>query len=100
MIWDDHDVRNNFAGPYDEQLAGRQALREYWPIASPARDPHRLYRHVRYGADLELFILDTRQYRSRNADPDGPAKTMLGETRIGLVRSMGYALQLRLGKRS
>jgi alkaline phosphatase D len=25
-----------------------------------------------------LFILDTRQYRSRNVDQDGPAKTMLG----------------------
>lgn len=79
VMWDDHDVRNNFAGPYDEQMsAGRQALREYWPIASSVEDPHRLYRNVRYGADLELFILDTRQYRSRNADPDGPAKTMLG----------------------
>ncbi len=83
VVWDDHDVRNNFSGPYDEQMpAGRQALREYWPIASPAHDPHRLYRHVRYGADLELFILDTRQYRSRNADPDGPAKTMLGATQL------------------
>ena len=45
-------------------------------------DPHRLYRTVRAGADLELFILDTRQYRSRNADQDGPAKTMLGEKQL------------------
>src|SRR6185312_1341369 len=83
VIWDDHEVRNNFSGPFDEQMpAGRQALREYWPIASPAHDPHRLYRHVRYGADLELFILDTRQYRSRNADPDGTDKTMLGATQL------------------
>lgn len=83
VVWDDHEVKNNFAGPFEEQMpAGRQALREYWPIASPAHDPHRLYRRVRYGADLELFILDTRQYRSRNADPDGPAKTMLGATQL------------------
>jgi alkaline phosphatase D len=26
-----------------------------------------------------MFVLDTRQYRSRNSDPDGPNKTMLGE---------------------
>jgi alkaline phosphatase D len=45
-------------------------------------DPHRLYRTVRAGADLEVFILDTRQYRSRNADQDGPAKTMLGERQL------------------
>jgi alkaline phosphatase D len=37
---------------------------------------------VRAGADLELFILDTRQYRSHNADQDGPAKTMLGERQL------------------
>ena len=34
VIWDDHEVRNDFAGPFDSQMpAGRQALREYWPIA-------------------------------------------------------------------
>ncbi|NOS78787.1 MAG: hypothetical protein HOP35_12660 [Nitrospira sp.] len=83
VIWDDHEVRNNFAGPFDDQMpAGRQALREYWPIASPPGDPNRMYRSVRYGADLELFILDTRQYRSRNADQDGPAKTMLGAAQL------------------
>jgi len=83
VIWDDHEVRNNFSGPFDERMpAGRQALREYWPIASPAHDLDRLYRRVRYGADLELFILDARQYRSRNADPDGSSKTMLGATQL------------------
>jgi alkaline phosphatase D len=83
VIWDDHEVRNNFAGPHDEQMPpARQALREYWPIFSMQDNPHRLYRRVRYGADLELFILDTRQYRSRNADSDGPAKTMLGSAQL------------------
>lgn len=78
-IWDDHEVRNNFSGPYDSLMpAGRQALLEYWPIGAPQDDPTRLYRKFRYGADVELFILDTRQYRSRNSDPDGPEKTMLG----------------------
>lgn len=83
VTWDDHEVRNNFSGPFDEQMpAGRQALREYWPIASPPQDPDRLYRAARFGADLELLMLDTRQYRSRNADPDGPAKTMLGAQQL------------------
>ncbi len=83
VMWDDHEVRNNFAGPHDEQMpAGRQALKEYWPIASPPDNPHRLYRSVRYGKNVELFILDTRQYRSNNADRDGPAKTMLGAEQL------------------
>ncbi|THJ25293.1 MAG: hypothetical protein CAF45_001960 [Nitrospira sp. CG24E] len=82
-IWDDHEVQNDFAGPFDSQMpVGRQALREYWPIRVVSDDPHRLYRTVRVGADLEVFILDTRQYRSRNVDQDGPAKTMLGEKQL------------------
>jgi alkaline phosphatase D len=83
VVWDDHEVRNNFAGPFDSQMpVGRRALREYWPIRVAADDTHRLYRTVRAGADLEVFILDTRQYRSSNADQDGSAKTMLGKRQL------------------
>lgn len=92
-IWDDHEVSNNFSGRYEPLMPfGRQALLEYWPIRTSADDHGRLYRQVRYGADLEVFILDTRQYRSRNADLDGPNKTMLGQQQLtwlldGLSRS-------------
>jgi alkaline phosphatase D len=83
VVWDDHEVWNNFAGLSETRMpAGRQAFREYWPILSPADDPHRMYRTVRYGAALELFMLDTRSYRSRNADKDGPTKTMLGQAQL------------------
>jgi alkaline phosphatase D len=30
-----------------------------------------------------MFFLDTRQYRSKNSDLDGPAKTMLGAQQLG-----------------
>jgi alkaline phosphatase D len=91
--WDDHEVRNNFSGSGDPLMPiGRQAFMEYWPIGTPLEDPHRLYRSFRWGADLELFILDTRQYRSTNAEPDGERKTMLGKAQRdwlleGLARS-------------
>ena len=78
-IWDDHEVRNDFAGPFEPLMpAGRRAFLEYWPIEPPASEPGRLYRSVRWGRLLEVFILDTRQYRSANSEPDGPGKTMLG----------------------
>lgn len=78
-VWDDHEVRNNFSGPFDPQMpAGRQALLDYWPIGAPTDEPTRLYRSWRYGAEVELFLLDTRQYRSRNTDLDDAQKTMLG----------------------
>lgn len=79
-MWDDHEVKNNFAGRHEPLMPiGRRALREYWPIGVMPEDPHRLYRRVRRGADLELFMLDTRQYRDSNAEPDRPGKTMLGD---------------------
>jgi alkaline phosphatase D len=92
-IWDDHEVRNNFSGPHDPLMpVGRQAFLEYWPIGTPPEDPRRLYRKFRWGADVEVFILDTRQYRDKNADPDSPTKTMLGSAQRdwlieGLARS-------------
>ena len=78
-IWDDHEVRNNFSGPTEPLMPiGRQAFLEYWPITTPPDDPFRLYRKFRWGPDADVFILDTRQYRSANRQKDGPNKTMLG----------------------
>ncbi len=80
VTWDDHEVRNNFSGPYEDlTAAGLRAFLDYWPVRTPLGEPRRLHRQVRYGKALELFMLDTRQYRSRNSDLDGMGKTMLGE---------------------
>ncbi len=80
-MWDDHEVWNDFSGPHDPQMpAGRQAFLEYWPIEISVEAPHRLYRKVHRGLNLDVFILDTRQYRSSNGEPDGEEKTMLGRT--------------------
>ena len=78
-IWDDHEVRSNFAGPTEPLMPiGRAAFLASWPVATPPGEPTRLYRSLRWGAVLEIFVLDTRQYRSPNHRPDGPDKTMLG----------------------
>jgi alkaline phosphatase D len=78
-IWDDHEVRNDFSGPADPLTeVGRRAFIDYFPIQPPREEPTRLYRKFRWGSLLEVFILDTRQYRSPDAEPDGPGKTMLG----------------------
>jgi alkaline phosphatase D len=77
-IWDDHEVRNNF-GPGDPLMpTGLRAFQDYFPVAGPSEEPGRLYRAIRWGRHVEIFVLDTRQYRSANAAPDGPHKTMLG----------------------
>jgi len=88
-IWDDHEVVNDFAGETvdpDMLAAGRQAFFEYNPIRQSPVDPNRLYRSFRWGKDVELFILDERQYRSAEAlclDEEGETEQF--PTRIGDV---------------
>jgi len=85
--WDDHEVLDNFAGT-EETLTetGLQAFLEYYPIAPHPEDPNRIYRSFRWGRHLELFLLDTRQYRSPNTQPDGPEKTMLGSEQLAWLK--------------
>lgn len=77
-IWDDHEVANNFDRTHERLPIGRQAFVEYWPVRPDLRDPNRLYRALRWGKLVEVFILDTRQYRSPEYDRDTAQKTMLG----------------------
>ena len=63
-------MKDDFAGQDVDQAqmaAGRQAFLEYLPIRQDQTDPNRLYRTFSWGKDVELFILDERQYRSAEA---------------------------------
>src|SRR5262245_939776 len=72
VVWDDHEVADNY-GPADPLAPiGRKAFFDYWPVRQSAGDPDRIYRSFRWGKAVELFILDTRQYR------DYAAGTILG----------------------
>jgi len=66
-IWDDNEVAPDFAGTTvapEVLAAGRQAFLEYLPLGGDATNV--LYRRVRWGSAVELFILDTRSYRDDN----------------------------------
>lgn len=81
-IWDDHEYRNNWDGRFalsdpDRLAAAVQVWDDWFPLRD-ASTPRRRYRSWRWGALAELFLLDTRLYRSRNDAPDDAAKTMLG----------------------
>ena len=83
VIWDDHEVRNDFSGPSEPLTPiGLQAFFDYFPLQHSSAEPHRLYRSFRWGQRMELFLLDTRQYRSANVQDDGPDKTMLGPAQL------------------
>ena len=71
-IWDDHEVRDDFAGQTVDPVLfanGRRAFLEYQPIAAGrfptegcAADP--FYRTLHWGKDVDLFVLDERSCRS------------------------------------
>ena len=66
--WDDHEVRNDFAGDVPAFAArmeeGNRAFRRYMPLRENPSDDTQLYRSVRVGAGAEFFLIDDRQYRS------------------------------------
>jgi alkaline phosphatase D len=81
--WDDHETRNNwYPGQVIEDdrykvtsaslLAARanRAFREYQPIRRQPEDVERVYRSIRYGPLLEVFVLDMRSYRGPNSAND------------------------------
>jgi phosphodiesterase/alkaline phosphatase D-like protein len=70
--WDDHEFINDFSIPafgrplYD---AGKQAFLNYAPVSfSGSRG---LYRTFRWGRNLELFFIDQRSFRDRQAAAGG-----------------------------
>ena len=82
-IYDDHEFRNNWDAMFVAKEPARYAAAiQVWDEFFPLRDPppEIRYRAWRYGANVECFLLDTRRFRSADAAPDGPDKTMLGAT--------------------
>ena len=85
-VWDDHEVINDFypdsAG--EAYAPGKAAFRSWSGLS---RDP--LHRSTRWGRHAEVFILDTRSFRSPNSLEDGFGKTLLGaEQRDWLVSEL------------
>jgi alkaline phosphatase D len=79
MIWDDHEIEDNYwQGKSERYFPARDAYELYVHEHNPA--PYRsdvLYYTLRSG-DVALFVLDVRSYRSSNKLPDDEHKSMLG----------------------
>ncbi|MCA9249217.1 MAG: alkaline phosphatase family protein, partial [Planctomycetales bacterium] len=79
---DDHDYRYDDCdntGDYDPspQLALR-AMLEQLPYAPSDAHDAKTYRTHRVSRDLQIWLTEGRRYRSPNAMPDGPNKTLWG----------------------
>jgi alkaline phosphatase D len=72
VMWDDHEVENDYLPGNPLAPIGRQAFLDYWPVRRSPNDSEQIYRAARWGRAVDLIMLDTRQYRA----PD--RSTMLG----------------------
>ena len=67
--WDDHEFVNDFSLPENGQAiydAGVKAFMDYAPVTEGPRGLG-LFKHFRWGKNLELFFLDERSFRSAKA---------------------------------
>ncbi len=99
VVWDDHEVQNDYAGTLSQyegdigalRAAAYQAWYEHQPVRTPAMPGHagpRIYRRLAWGDLAQIDVVDGRQYRT--APPCGwgeaqacaaaydPQVTMLG----------------------
>lgn len=76
---DDHDFRyddaDNTGGTLPSVADGRRVFLEQVPVV---QGEHVTYRTVRVNRHLQLWFLENRDYRSPNAMPDTPAKSIWG----------------------
>ena len=103
VTWDDHEVDNNYAANIAEddqtpeqflrrRINAYQAWYEFMPIRLPVgrQGPDMpIFRRLRFGNLMEMYVLDTRQYRDNQACGDGrkiscqehkdPSRTALGQ---------------------
>ncbi|WP_214408962.1 alkaline phosphatase D family protein [Sphaerisporangium fuscum] len=98
VIFDDHEVENNWAGdvPGTEvpgfgarKAAGFQAYYEHMPLrrSAVARGPHiKINRRVSWGSLATFHLLDTRQFRSDQPCGDGMRSGC--DERLGQERAM------------
>ncbi len=80
FIKDDHDTWMNDCWPSMQSLymgeftfaKGQEIFREQVPMGE------KTYRTFRWGKDLQIWLVEGRDFRSPNTDPDGPEKTIWG----------------------
>src|SRR5829696_8096553 len=85
--WDDHEAQDNYAGgapggglPPEQRFTearrrrGYKAFFEHMPHYAEPRGRDRLYRTLRFGRNVDLIMLDERQYRDDQPCADAVAE--------------------------
>jgi alkaline phosphatase D len=109
MVWDDHEVQDNYAGgerdgglPPEKRYsvarkrAAYKAFFESMPYSPPLGD--RVYRSLRFGRTVDLIVMDERQYRANQPcnDAIAPPCPELNQPRAFLGQPQMQWVQTRL----
>jgi alkaline phosphatase D len=104
VLWDDHEVRDNWH--FEQRLESdqryaeksvavlaaraRKAFLEHQPIRGAAGEPERIHRALRVGPAVEVFALDLRSDRAPNSLNDqpepGPEAAILGARQLAWLK--------------
>jgi alkaline phosphatase D len=106
MLWDDHEVQDNYAGGERDgglppqlrysnarKRAAYRAFFETMPYVPPK--PDRIYRHLRFGRTVDLLVMDQRQFRKNQPCDDAVAppcadfnqpRAFLGRTQMNWLK--------------
>lgn len=87
---DDHDFRYNDCDLTGDRLPlsdlGIAMFREQVPVVDPQDADAPTYRTHRLSRDLQIWLIEGRDYRSANDMPDGPDKTLWGTVQRDWLR--------------
>jgi len=114
MLWDDHEVQDNYAGGEPDgglppqlrysqarKRAAYKAFFESVPYSPPTGD--RIYRTLKFGRTVDLIVMDQRQYRANQPcnDAIAPACPELGQPRAFLgAPQMGFVQNALLSSKA
>lgn len=100
---DDHDHRFNDSDPHTpygtpknpknhalaQQPSNELGIRTFWeqvPVVDPRQKEPVTYRTHRVSLDLQIWLVEGRDYRSPNKMPNGPGKTLWGKQQIAWLQ--------------
>lgn len=88
--WDDHEVENDWNPETINPLvvaAARQSFFENLPLRRNGTDPNRIYKSVRWGDTVEIFVLDCRSERKPSTRFNGKPNQYLSPEQMEWLKT-------------
>ncbi|GAA0878690.1 alkaline phosphatase D family protein [Algoriphagus jejuensis] len=86
LMKDDHDLLKDDSNPASTPYGDRTFADgiSLWYQNVPLED--KPYRSIRWGKDLQIWMMEGREFRSPNNAPDGPDKTIWGSEQLAWLK--------------